>query len=368
MAKKGNFCPHCGQKAFSGRVTMRDLMGRFVRALFHVDNKFLKMAWQLFVPAKVTQAYFQGRIRRYPHPLQFFFIVMFLFLLLFSKEFEKLSFNNSRQNGDFVVNIDEEEAEGKTKAPARRVNTSSPYEALLRYHEARSLHDAYKALPEAQRSALGQKALDSLLEQVYGNWEALGGMLYTDTTSEKQLDSIPFNFVNRRIFVALDDLVSLEPDSIIARYQIHEWGDKVLIRQGIKSLKDPRSIIRTYVGSFAWTVLALVALMAFVLYLLYWRRGRYYAEHFIFLVHQHAGAYLLLTILLVFNRFVQPVHALVWVLAVGGIAGLLWFAMRRYYGQGWFKTTLKWLIYCTLYALSFLFLFILGIIITFMFF
>ncbi len=93
LSKRGNFCPSCSQRDFDGRVRMRDLLAKFFSNITHLDNKFVKMCWQLFIPARVTIEYFQGKIKRYPHPVQFFFIVMFFFLLVFSQKLDGTALN-----------------------------------------------------------------------------------------------------------------------------------------------------------------------------------------------------------------------------------------------------------------------------------
>jgi hypothetical protein len=40
MAKKGNFCPHCGQKNMDGIEPFRKLLNRFWKSATHLDNHY----------------------------------------------------------------------------------------------------------------------------------------------------------------------------------------------------------------------------------------------------------------------------------------------------------------------------------------
>ncbi|HAD10937.1 MAG TPA: hypothetical protein DCF33_00715 [Saprospirales bacterium] len=125
---------------------------------------------------------------------------------------------------------------------------------------------------------------------------------------------------------------------------------KIMLRQGIKSLQDPKSLVSRYVGSFAWTILVLITLMSFLLYLMYWKTNRLYVEHFIFTMHQQSGAFMILTLLFAFNDYILDIEwlglpTIAWI----GISLLL--AMKRFYRRSWPWTVLMWMVFCVLYLL-----------------
>jgi hypothetical protein len=79
----------------------------------------------------------------------------------------------------------------------------------------------------------------------------------------------------------------------------------------------------------------LVPVMAGLLALLYRRRGRFFAEHFVFALHAHAVGFALLI----------PGEALdlAWLTAAGAAGATLHvlLAMRRVYGAPWWSTGLR---------------------------
>ena len=78
LSYKAKFCAHCGQKDSDGRIGIKSLMGRLWNNTIHLEGKFMRTAWQLFIPGKVTVEFFKGKQERYPHPVRLFAIVMFL--------------------------------------------------------------------------------------------------------------------------------------------------------------------------------------------------------------------------------------------------------------------------------------------------
>jgi len=370
MPRKASFCPHCGQRNNQGRVTMKELLRRFWSNFSHLDSKFVKMCWQLLIPGKVTLEYFAGRQKRYPHPVQFFFVVMFFFLLLFSKlsDGKGTGLNMTDDSGEFNIGQTTVK-DGEKEIVMENIDF---FKTIERYMLGRQLRGAYDSLPTEWQTNTTRLAIDSVVNLVNAPWEKqflLVQAMGNDSLQRGGVDTIPLNFVDRQIKIALNDLVALTPEQIIGKYNITRWGDRILVKQGIKSLKDTNSLMRSYTGSFGWTVLVLIAFMSLVLYLMYWRRKRYYVEHFVFLMHQNSGAFLLLTFgLLIEQCFSFSFHPVVWIMLANWIAIALLIAMKRFYGQQWPKTVAKWLIYCALYLIGFCLLFIISLLTVFLIF
>lgn len=366
ISKPGSFCPHCGQRDFDGRVRMRDLLGKLFASFTHLDNKFVKMAWHLFVPARVTINYFQGKIKRYPHPVQFFFIVMFFFLLLLNKQFDGAGFNMTSGNMAIGGN-----ATYEIKKGAGKLAETGLYEALQHCVSAKEHRSAFDSLPLEWQTPVVRQSIDSVVRIVEGPWES-ATQYFLDIANEagkgrippSTLDTITLNFVNSSVRVATTDLVRLPADSIIQQYGFKDWHQKVTVRQGIKSFQDPKTLIHSYVGSFGWTVLMLIAILSLVLKLLYWRQGGYYVEHFIFLMHQQSAVFLLLTFAMLANEYLIPIGP-GWflILAWPGVSMLL--AMKQFYRENWWWTIAKCLVYTVLYVFGLIALFILTLLVVF---
>ncbi|MBP6812297.1 MAG: DUF3667 domain-containing protein [Saprospiraceae bacterium] len=353
---KAKFCAHCGQRDTDGRVGMKSLMGRIWNNTFHLEGKFIRTSWQLFVPGMVSKEFFKGKQDRYPHPIRMFAIVMFLFLFLLNSILKN---QDEETKGVFFSTDTAVKTEaGDTLVKERSFNLfeQMKYNAMLY-----EMQKDYERLPAALKTPQVQSAVDSLLNSFAGRYN-LEHKALMDTVLEESLDSIGIGFSGVEISVL--DIVRLEPNEIIQRYQLTGWFDKLMVRQGIKSIKTPDALAHAYIGSLTWTILILVALMSGVLALLYWRQRHYYVEHFIFLLHFHTGTMLFLMLAII--------GYLIGIWDKGVIQGAaflpapaMYFALWRYYGQGWFKTFVKWVIYGFLYIFAFALSFVLGLLVVF---
>ncbi|MEI6409704.1 MAG: DUF3667 domain-containing protein [Bacteroidota bacterium] len=366
LHRKDKFCPNCGQKNNNGKVRMKELLNKFWTHLVHLDSKFVKVVWQLMIPGKVTVEYFKGRHKRYPHPVQFFFIIMFFFLLLFNKSCSKRNLNFNNTGGNFGLRISSDSTQ-KKQITGEEFST-----AMEHYAKRIEFQKRYEALSPALRNMISQKALDTLLLKVYPDAALVSDVVeagkesYDSTETALKADSITLNLLNFKSRVSISDLYTLTPDEMVERYKIPGWKRRMFFEQGIKSFKNPSGLMHTYLGSFAWSILVLIALMAGFLSLLYWRQKRYYVEHFVFLMHQHSGAFMVITLGLIINLFLNL--ELAWLLIFGWIGINLLLCMRNYYQQSWGLTILKWLLYLFIYLMSFILLFGSGLLLAFILF
>ncbi len=102
----------------------------------------------------------------------------------------------------------------------------------------------------------------------------------------------------------------------------------------------------------------LLPVFALLLRLIYYRSGQYYIEHLIFSVHIHVFAFLLLSAVLfsAYLLLIEDVEFIRQMLQVTALPIMVYsfLAMRRFYGQSYTKTFLKFLLLYLGYVLIFL--------------
>ncbi|HTE18895.1 MAG TPA: hypothetical protein VK689_11025, partial [Armatimonadota bacterium] len=110
-------------------------------------------------------------------------------------------------------------------------------------------------------------------------------------------------------------------------------------REAVGTLRD------SFVDNAPTGIFLMMPLFALILKLLYARRKRFYVEHFVFALHVHSFAFLLLTVMMVLKwEWLNALLSLWFIVA-------LYIAMKRVYGQGWFKTLVKYLVLAQAYGL-----------------
>jgi hypothetical protein len=105
-----------------------------------------------------------------------------------------------------------------------------------------------------------------------------------------------------------------------------------------------RRVVDTTLEETPKVMFVLLPVFALLLKLLYFRRARYYIEHFVFALHFHAFAYVIFGIALIIGSG--------WVFLIPGIIlpVYLLLAMRRAYAQGWIRTIIKWFVLSNIYS------------------
>jgi hypothetical protein len=72
-----NYCPNCGQKAPTPRLSVHEIGAEFVHALAHVDRSALSLIWQLLIrPGVVARDYVAGKRKRYFGPFAFLVVTV----------------------------------------------------------------------------------------------------------------------------------------------------------------------------------------------------------------------------------------------------------------------------------------------------
>ena len=145
-------------------------------------------------------------------------------------------------------------------------------------------------------------------------------------------------------------LIVTRPDGRLIGIQLDTTGPGVLtptkrgIQRRIERLNgmDKEVLYREFLAGFQRNapraVFLLLPIYALVLKLLYFRRTRLYAEHFIFALHVHAFAFALFTLTFILPEWLDSLVLLVW------MPVYIFLAMRRVYEQSIPKTLLKYAI------------------------
>src|SRR5579863_2487876 len=100
-----------------------------------------------------------------------------------------------------------------------------------------------------------------------------------------------------------------------------------------KSIADNSHVREAFMHNMPRAMFIFLPLLAGLMMLMYWRPRRYYVEHLLLFVHNHAVGFLVLGVVLILDRFVPDIPGL-------GLAMFLYFtwymyrSMRVVYGQG----------------------------------
>lgn len=333
----GEICSHCGQKYTTGKVSFWSLVKELLESVFNVDSKIFHTLGALFVPGRLTQAYFRGQQNRYVSPLRLFLVLAVAHIATLGFLF----FNKLEEQVDKTVN--------NTRQAAYR--TAFMEEFGQARDEVLALFPETQALPSA---------LDSLSLRIKAQSRDSSQVTYFVRTNLFTLES-------RNIEMATKDLIEMPLDSLPIKYGITDFWHGLQLRQWAKLNRQGGSFARFALGKLIWLIALMMPILALLLKLLYIRRRRYYVEHLVFSFHLHAFFFLLLSVLLLALPY-TPGHW-DWEAQGIGIAALwivlyIYWAMRRFYRQGRFKTFIKLCAIGYCYVLIFVVSFLLMAVVT----
>ena len=349
----GEYCPTCGQRKVDVQVSVKTLMMDVMEDQFILDKRLPRTLKALFFkPGHMTVEHVNGRIVRYIHPFRLYLVTSLVFFLLLSffsvrlvreatepgvvgRAVVAMADSVDREVATLdsaIARIDRQIAD-TTNSQALRTTLRETRPQLVQRRAALQMHqDSLAALPAVPDSLTGPSAADPVAgptpqapaappsgtEQTGAGAgpsgeRAIGEDLGWDENPPR---------VNTGIAAA---------DSALSQ-QIRRLGQMT-----------PREAGETLVGTFfnyAPTLMfILLPVFAGVLKLLYIRNHRYYAEHFVFLLHVHSFVFILATIMLLLESWAGA-----WLEVVLGVWILIYIylAMKKVYGQGWRITFAKY--------------------------
>jgi hypothetical protein len=331
------------------QVSIRAMAAEALEDELTVDHRLPRTLRALFLrPGLLTLEYVNGRIVRYIRPFRLYLVSSVIFFLL-------LSFTSLRFVREAGLDPGAPAGPPSPAAPAAPATTS----------------DAPGPVDGADTPPLPAAALDSALAEVRAALEQ-DGLAAADRDS---LRAVRNQLIRQQARLQRLEARAVEPDARPADPGVPfarpedptappsqpgdpmAFLDDVNLRLGhprlnaaaaakLRELRrmEPRQAIERllsdFIGFIPTVMFLLLPLFAGVLKLLYIRRRRFYAEHFIFLLHTHSFIYLLFTALLL-AVVLGWARGLLMTGMVGWMLIYTYLGMRRVYGQGRAKTFVK---------------------------
>lgn len=318
------YCAYCGQKNTDGRITVRSLFAELFDALFNIESRTFRTLRALFIPGKLTHEYFEGRQKKYVHPLRTFLVMsIFLILILNYLDFDKLT------NQSYIIRDD------------------------MMIKNQRELVIDSLVMAQKQTSAIFEndtvdQALDSLhyfLRKRIGWYgDSFNLLSYTDVFDRDKVEMI-----------SREDFLNLGPDELADKYEKKGWFKRKVFKQAIKYISDESVLSSFLVSSMSWIALLIMPVIALLIMLFYRKQRQYYIEHLIFSFHLHSFFFLIISIALLVSGLAGVGLTLPVLLL---LAAYFFFALKRVYKEKWKRTLGKFV----LIFLSYLVL-LLGIIV-----
>jgi len=309
MPEQSLYCPKCSQKNTDGRIPVLSFVKDIFQNLFNLDSKFFKTAFGLFRPGKLTNEFFTGKHKSFATPSRLFLVSIILLFATINMVIQN-KLDDSNLNGDFM-------------GLSEKVKTKE--ERLAVIEEMRK-----KAL---KNEVVNQELLNSL--------DSMETAAINDSNDSSYMN---LKLIYRDYRIKNIDLQTLSADSLCRKYKLENFGDELILKQGLKLSRNPASLVSFVLGNLTWMMLVLIPSVALIFQMIYFRRKKFYVEHLVFLFHVHSF-FAILGIL-----FFAGIYFFEWdskgtgaMLATFISWIYLFLSMKNVYQQSWGKTFLKFL-------------------------
>lgn len=315
---QGRFCHVCGQENKEPKESFWHLVNHFFADITHFDGKFFHSIKYLFTrPGFLPKEYMAGRRASYLNPVRMYiFTSAFFFLVYFS------FLHKNRSEADRIISFN-----GFTIAEIDNMDSA----AFATFTADVNRNDKKPAVPMTREEF--KEYQDSSL--------STSGIHFTNT-----------RYKSRDAY-----------DSVLkSGTKKHNWFQRKLIYKeidaNVKYKGDSRALTNAYtnvlIHSIPQMLFISLPLFAFLLKFIYFRRKQFfYLNHAMFTIYLYIFIFLALLIRFTISRINSGLDWSVLKmfngLLITGIFFYAYKAMHNFYGQGWFKTLMKFLLLLLLF-------------------
>lgn len=282
-----DYCPYCGQET-SNTLTVGVLFSNTIRNYFSVDARFFKSFIPLMIkPGVLARRFVDGKRLAYLHPAQFYLFVSIVFFFIFSFK---------------VRNVDNE----LTVSPEGVFIEEAPLDSSINKKNSTEANSFDLVIPQTP------EVTDNDIEF---RTSVLDSMIASGAAKADKLKAI-----------------GMKEDTGIFMSIIFEQLLKLYEQKG-------KGIVTILYDTIPVAMFFLLPLFAFLLKLMFWKRGSY-AHHVVFSLYFFTFLFISFCLLLLVNSFLDIPIWLNTLIFLSFIVYLI-LAMRNFYRSHWLSTIFK---------------------------
>ncbi|UCE68651.1 MAG: DUF3667 domain-containing protein [Flavobacteriaceae bacterium] len=360
MELSDRFCPNCSQANSVKHLTIKDFLDELFEDMVRFDTRLVRtLTTMLWRPGRVSKDFIAGKRKTYANPFRFLLTLAFIYFLLLSVtgDFDRLDRYGKNTSGriDMIPDLSLDfDPEGSTPGKAL---------ANLDSTQLRKLDSlGFKGL-----DTLTVEGLDSLdlqgLDKLNFKKQIKDKKEVTDSTimanPRAYLDSIRGDgVIGRTLQKANFFLTLIDKDSVYTYEEaVEKHGlpnrreDEIAfgIADSVDHLnRQPGGFLNEFLSTVPFAIFAFLPFFTIFLWLVYIRKKFNYTDNLVFSFHSQSLFFILLIVSFLIDQILD-ITSIGWFILI--FAVYLYLSMRRFYGQGWFKTTIKYLFLNTIFVI-----------------
>ena len=369
------YCPNCSQANSTKKLTLKDFFNEFMSSLFNYDSKLFKtLSTLLLRPGNITRDYINGKRVTYTNPFRFLLSLAFIYFLMFTFDNQFSDLDKAAKSFDGNIN-------GNSPVSYNIKSGDVTVDSVKLKEQAETVLKSLDSIEQSNSHiTFGLKKFDSIRNS---NPEVTRPINILDALSHLK---------NLKPRVNKDSLMETNPshyfDSISKRKGMNAFSDKVdffvhMIKKDtlfsfdqakekytiestmsnkmafnssnnfLTIMQRPSIFLKSTISKLPFVIFFFMPLFTIFIWLVYIRKKYTYTDHLIFSFHNQSLLFILLILSLLIDMVFNISSAWVFILV---FSIYLYKAMRRFYGQGRFKTIVKYLFLNTTFLILALFM------------
>ena len=378
----GEFCAQCGQHAIDYRRSIFRVLLDAADSFLNWDTKFLHSMNQLLIhPWQLTNDFNAGRRARYVHPLRLYLIASIVFFLLaraINWDADGPIQLTAQDRTDLVASLNRMiepnsplTPEQRAQVELARVKLAEPQGALTTEERAE--------LKKSIRAYIKSEMSKSLGAEERAKMAAMMARIpkIRDPKTNAPIVPPPPPDLSAVMEHAEHPPVPPVPSVTVAptpvapfhftagapgekKSAFAQWLEKQVKEKIGEDGARLKLFLETLRSNVPAMMLCCIPLFAFILKVLYIRKGRFYVEHLVYALHIHTFLYVTVVITsltaMITSRTIPAVSGWITGMLICAIVVQIFLSIRRVYRQGWFMTVIKFLfgglVYCVILAFA----------------
>ncbi|WP_273567819.1 DUF3667 domain-containing protein [Maribacter halichondriae] len=313
------FCPNCSQANSTKKLSLKDFFDEFFSSIISYDSKlFNTLSVMLWRPGKITRDYINGKRVSYTNPFRFLLSLTIIYFLMMTvggdfSGLDRINLDGNELNdikvkeGILDITVKDEDAD------VQAILDSVPDLGFIANAIARK-DSIMLADPNAHYDSIAQ---EGFLTRFFEKRELFGLLL------------------DKEKIVGYTDL---KPKYKIPDSRENQASFNVA-RSFSRVKKEPSAFITSSISRLPFAIFFFLPLFALFIWLAYIRKKYNYTDHLVFSFHNTS----LLFILLIISYLIDSIFDIdsSWFFLLVFLI-YLFIGMKRFYGQGIFKTSIKY--------------------------
>jgi Protein of unknown function (DUF3667). len=364
------YCPNCSQANSTKKLTLKDFVDEFFSSVINYDSRLLKtLSALLWRPGAITRDYINGKRVSYTNPFRFLLSLAFIYFLMFTFNNRFTELDKSFKDFDGTISggspVSYNLKTGETTVDSLKLKQQA--EEVLQSLDSvenkspglvfglKKFDSIRNADPEVAHSLSMLDSLSHLKNQKpkvnKDSLMAVNPKGYYDSISKKTgmdafSDKVDF-FVQ---MIKKDTLYSFEQAS--EKYDIEStMSNRMAFNSSnnfLTILQRPSIFIKSTISKLPFVIFFFMPLFTIFIWLVYIRKKYTYTDHLIFSFHNQSLLFILLILSLLLDTIFKISTAGLFVTI---FSIYLFMAMKRFYGQGVFKTIVKYIFLNTIFTI-----------------